>query len=75
MLAKDLAPSVFPAAGLSLGCCQEVNTVIIEWESIYIGIYRYIIIFKEHFATSPFVILKSVILKQNYFRRAAEPLE
>lgn len=75
MLAEDLAPSVFPAASLSVGCCQEVNTVIIEWESIYMGIYRYIIIFKEHFATSTFVILKSVILKQNYFRRAAEPLE
>lgn len=30
MLAKDLAPNTFPAASLSLGCCQEVNTVIVE---------------------------------------------
>lgn len=30
MLAKDLAPNAFPAASLSLGCCQEVNTVIVE---------------------------------------------
>lgn len=75
MLAKDLAPNTFPAASLSLGCCQEVNTVIVEWESIYIIIYLYIPIFKEHFATSTFVIFKSVILNQKYFRRAAEPLE
>lgn len=56
MLAKDLAPSVLPAASLGLGCCQEVNTVIIEWESIYIIIYLDRPIFKEHFATSTFVI-------------------
>lgn len=30
MLAKVLAPKAFPAASLSLGCCQEVNTVIVE---------------------------------------------
>lgn len=56
MLAKDLAPNAFPAASLSLGCCQEVNTVIVEWESIYIIIYLYIPIFKEHFAATTFVI-------------------
>lgn len=71
MLAKDPAPNTFPAASPSLGCCQEVNTVIVEWESIYIIIYLYIPIF----ATSTFVIFKSVILNQKYFRRAAEPLE
>lgn len=30
MLAKVLAPKAFPAASFSLGCCQEVNTVIVE---------------------------------------------
>lgn len=75
MLAKDLGPNAFPAASLSLGCCQEVNTVIVEWESIYIIMYLYIPIFKEQFATSTFVIFKSIILTQKYFWRAAEPLE
>lgn len=63
MLADDLAPSSFSAASISLGYCLEVNTVIIEWESIYIGVYRYIIILNEHFASSTFVIFNSVILK------------
>lgn len=63
MLADDPAPGSFSAASISLGCCLEVNTVIIERESIYIGAYRYIIIFNEHFASSTFVIFNSVILK------------
>lgn len=63
MLANDLAPSSFSAASISLGCCLEVNTVTIEWESSYIGVYRHIIILNEHFASSTFVIFNSVILK------------
>lgn len=71
MLAKDLAPNAFPAASLGLGCCQEVNTVIVEWESIYIIIYLYIPIFKEHFAASTFVILKIHNFNPKVFQKSS----